>query len=256
MPGTSNRFGDLLRQYRARKAGLSQSRLAQLAGYDQAVLVRMSQGKKDLTGPSGRERVLRLIEVLHTEQVLSTQAEANALLKAAGMPPLYDGQPAELALIKTLKADGGATASWAPLSVTSMQTAPMSHLTNLPVQLTHFVGREREITEVRQLLTETRLLTFTGSGGCGKTRLAIEIGASFVGATGLSPLTTPFPDGVWLVELAPLTEPALVAAAVAATFDLDTGSRLATVVLAEYLADRELLLILDNCEHLIQASAE
>jgi predicted transcriptional regulator len=65
-------FGDLLQQYRARKAGLSQTRLAELAGYDQAILVRMNRGKKDLTGPSGRERVLRLIAVWSLQTVLRT----------------------------------------------------------------------------------------------------------------------------------------------------------------------------------------
>ena len=78
----SHPFGDLLRQYRARKAGLSQTHLAGLAGYDRAVVARMCQGKKDLTGPSGRERVVRLIDVLHDEGVLSTLNEANALLTA------------------------------------------------------------------------------------------------------------------------------------------------------------------------------
>src|SRR6266542_4177512 len=97
-------FGDLFRQYCARKRGLSQARLAGLAGYGPAVLTRMMQGKKDLTGPSGRERVVRLIGVLGDEGVLTTLAEANALLAAAHMAPLFVGLPEEAALIGTLRA--------------------------------------------------------------------------------------------------------------------------------------------------------
>src|SRR5437879_5906335 len=97
----SHPFGDLLRQYRARKAGLSQTRLAELAGYDQAVLVRMSQGRKDLTGPSGRERVVRIITALRDEGVLTALSEANAFLKAAGMAPLFEGQAAEREIIQS-----------------------------------------------------------------------------------------------------------------------------------------------------------
>ena len=129
-------FGDLLRQYRARKPNLTQTRLAELAGYDQAVLTRMSQGKKDLTGPSGRERVIRIIASLREEGALTTQAEANALLKAAGMSPLYEGQPTELSLLRALKPDA------------SVQTQPMvapiktPRKSNLPAQLTSFFGRE------------------------------------------------------------------------------------------------------------------
>src|SRR5438552_1254546 len=104
----SHPFGDLLRQYRARKANLSQTRLAELAGYDRAILARMGQGKKDLTGPSGRERVVRLIGVLRDEGALSTLDEANALLAAAHMPALYPGQPDEAALIQSLPSNNAA----------------------------------------------------------------------------------------------------------------------------------------------------
>src|SRR5215831_15760655 len=104
----SHPFGDLLRQYRSRRAGLSQTRLAELAGYDQAVLVRMSQGRKDLTGPSGRERVVRLITVLRDEGVLTALDEANALLATGNMPLLYAGNPSEAALILRLRPSGSA----------------------------------------------------------------------------------------------------------------------------------------------------
>jgi hypothetical protein len=89
----SHPFGNLLSQYRARKSGLSLARLANLAGYDKAILVRMGQGKKDLTGPSGRERVVRLIAILTDEGALTTLDEANALLTAAAMPPCSRASP-------------------------------------------------------------------------------------------------------------------------------------------------------------------
>jgi hypothetical protein len=164
----SHPFGDLLLQFRARKRGLSQTRLAQLAGYDQAILVRMSQGKKDLTGPSGRDRVVRVIEVLREEGALSTLDEANALLAAADMPPLYDGLPVEAALIQLLSqsAAGQATSALRPTKSSTRH--------NLPAQLTSFVGREKEIAKTARLLAQARLVTLTGAGGIGKTRLAIE----------------------------------------------------------------------------------
>jgi predicted ATPase/class 3 adenylate cyclase len=118
---------------------------------------------------------------------------------------------------------------------------------NLPAQLTSFVGREAEITEVRRLLGASRLLTFTGSGGTGKTRLSLQVAAEAL---------ADFADGVWLVELAPLADPDRVAAAVAAVFDLrDQPGRTMLEQLQDFLRARQVLLILDNCEHLITASA-
>ncbi len=85
----SHVFGDLLSQYRGRKHGLTQAKLAQSAGLDPTILGRMAQGKKDLTGPSGRDRVLRIIEALHAQGAIATQEEANALLASASFPPLF-----------------------------------------------------------------------------------------------------------------------------------------------------------------------
>src|SRR5438552_11651593 len=97
-------FGNLLTQYRARKHGLSQARLAMAAGYDPPLVTKMCQGRKELTGSSGRERVVRLMRVLSEEGVLTQLDEANALLKAAGMPPLYEGAADEAALLRRLGA--------------------------------------------------------------------------------------------------------------------------------------------------------
>src|SRR5713226_2340436 len=82
---------------------------------------------------------------------------------------------------------------------------------NLPIQLTSFIGRDREMAEITQRLSRTRLLTLTGSGGCGKTRLALRVAADLVGS---------YADGVWLVELASLSDPALVPKAVASALSI------------------------------------
>jgi predicted ATPase/DNA-binding CsgD family transcriptional regulator/Tfp pilus assembly protein PilF len=118
---------------------------------------------------------------------------------------------------------------------------------NLPFQLTSLVGREREISEVEGRLREARLLTLTGPGGSGKTRLALASAADLV---------EDYEGGVWLVELAPLSDPELVAQAVASVLGVreEPGQPLAEA-LSGHLEAKEILLVLDNCEHLIEASA-
>jgi predicted ATPase/DNA-binding CsgD family transcriptional regulator len=120
---------------------------------------------------------------------------------------------------------------------------------NLPLQLTSFVGRGREVAEVERLLvTEARLLTLTGAGGSGKTRLALAVAYLFTGR---------FEDGVWWVELAPISDPALVPQAVAQAMMIrEKPGQPLIETLARDLAQTELLLVLDNCEHLIEASAD
>lgn len=119
---------------------------------------------------------------------------------------------------------------------------------NLPIQLTSFIGREKEIAEVKRWLETSRLVTLTGAGGCGKTRLATQVAAD---------LLESFDDGAWFVELAPLADPALVVQVVATTFGLQEGTgRSLETALKDYLREKNLLLVLDNCEHLIQACAQ
>ncbi|MFT3896019.1 MAG: adenylate/guanylate cyclase domain-containing protein [Anaerolineales bacterium] len=120
--------------------------------------------------------------------------------------------------------------------------------TNLPVQLTSFIGREREIGEINPCSNSARLVTLTGSGGTGKSRLSIEIGKQE---------STSFPNGVWFVELAPLADPAQIIPTLAQVFGLQEHpfGPLPTLLM-DYLRDKKLLLILDNCEHLIQACAK
>lgn len=119
---------------------------------------------------------------------------------------------------------------------------------NLPVQLTSFVGRTQELAEVDKLIRGSRLVTLTGSGGSGKTRLALKAAED---------LLEEFPDGVWLVELAAMEQPGLVTGQIIKLFGLkDQGVRSAAELLREYLQLKRLLLIVDNCEHLIDEAAE
>jgi predicted ATPase/class 3 adenylate cyclase len=119
---------------------------------------------------------------------------------------------------------------------------------NLPLQLTSFIGREKEIADVIRLLEKARLVTLTGPGGTGKTRLAIQVA---------NQLLNKYSDGVWLVELAPLSDPTLLPQVIVNTIGLiEQSSRPCMKVLIDFLKSKQALLILDNCEHLIQACAE
>jgi predicted ATPase/DNA-binding CsgD family transcriptional regulator len=118
---------------------------------------------------------------------------------------------------------------------------------NLPAELTSFVGRRRELCEAKRLLTTTRLLTLTGSGGAGKTRLALRAAAE---------MSRGFPDGAWLVPLAPIQDPMLVTQAVLSALGLqDRSAGWSLSALAEHLTRKRLLLVLDNCEHLLDGCA-
>jgi predicted ATPase/class 3 adenylate cyclase len=118
---------------------------------------------------------------------------------------------------------------------------------NLPEQVTSFVGREAELAELIGLLGQNRLVTLAGTGGLGKTRLSLQAAAEVMDR---------YPDGVWLAELAPLTEPQLVAELIAGLFGLSGAvERASADLLAGYLRQKKLMLILDNCEHLLSAAA-
>ena len=125
----------------------------------------------------------------------------------------------------------------------SLETTP----NNLPLQPTTFIGRDKELTELKRLFAAARLLTLTGSGGCGKTRLGLQLAADSLER---------FPDGAWLVELAPLSDPGLVprTAATVLALEEEPGKPI-TTTLVEHLKDKRALLLLDNCEHLLGACA-
>ncbi len=119
---------------------------------------------------------------------------------------------------------------------------------NLPQQLTSFIGREKEQAEIVRLLARNRLVMLTGSGGVGKTRLSLQVGAKALNQ---------FPDGVWFIELAPLANPDLIPQTILSSLQLgEQAGKTPLQVLEEQLNNKKLLLILDNCEHLIEASAK
>lgn len=118
---------------------------------------------------------------------------------------------------------------------------------NLPQQVTSFVDRVRQLAETKALLGKTRLLTLLGAGGLGKSRLSLQVAADIIDN---------YPDGVWLVELAPLSDGQMVAQAVASALGVkEEAGRPVQEALAKHVKDRQLLLILDNCEHLLDACA-
>jgi predicted ATPase/class 3 adenylate cyclase/DNA-binding CsgD family transcriptional regulator len=119
---------------------------------------------------------------------------------------------------------------------------------NLPVRLTSFIGRTTELADVQRLVASDRLVTITGAGGCGKTRLAVEA---------LEPLSEGFDDGIWFCDLGPLADPEMVAQALRVSLNLrDESSRSDLQVVCDYLGDKRALVVIDNCEHLVDASAE
>src|SRR6266704_3326880 len=119
---------------------------------------------------------------------------------------------------------------------------------NLPAELTSFVGRRQQLGEIRKKLTAARLVSLVGPGGAGKSRLALRIAAD---------LARGFADGAWLVELAEVRDGALVANSVVAALDLrDQAGTQPAQILASYLREKRLLLVVDNCEHLLGDSAQ
>jgi predicted ATPase/class 3 adenylate cyclase len=201
----------------------------------------------DYFGPA-LNRVARLLTAAHGGQILLSQATyhlvrdglpEDASLRDLGAHRLKDlQQPEHLfqLLHPALPAD------FPPLH--SLEA--FAH--NLPRQLTSFIGREREMREVKEFLATTWLLTLTGSGGCGKTRLALQVAADLLEA---------YADGVWLVELAALADPTLVPQTVASPLGVrEEPGRPLTATLTDYLRPKQVLLILDNCEHLLTACAQ
>jgi len=193
-------------------------------------------------------RTARLRDLAHGGQtVLSGATEAividrlppDAWLTELGTHPLRD-MPRPERVLQLCHADLGN--DFPPLRVS---TAVVSQY--LPVQLTSFVGRDAEIHVVRQLLADNRLVTLTGAGGVGKTRLAVQIAAELFGE---------FCDGMWYVDLAPITDPELVPVTVARAFGLPDQLGHSTMdTLIRFIANKKMLLVFDNCEHLLDASA-
>jgi predicted ATPase/transcriptional regulator with XRE-family HTH domain len=209
-------FGDLLRRHRL-AAGLTQEQLAEKAQLSARAVSDLERGT--------RSRPWR-----DTIRLLAT---------ALALPP------AERAELEAAARRSG-TVLGEPPAPAAPSPGPNA-LSNLPLPITSFVGRERELDEITRLLAGARLLTLTGTGGCGKTRLALQVGSTRLNT---------FPDGVWLVDLAPLTDPDLVPNVVATAVGApQTPGKPAQAPLLAFLRNRHLLLILDNCEHLVDACA-
>ena len=199
------------------------------------------------TGYLTLTRVQRIMSAAHGGQILLSSASAE--LVRGQLPPgvvLSDvgqhrlkglDQPEHLWQI----AAPDLVSEFPPLH--SLNTIPG----NLPVQLSSFIGRDREMDQIQRLLNETHLITLTGPGGTGKTRLSLQIAKDAL---------PHFADGAWLVELAPLAEPGLVAQTVATALVLrEQPGRPVLAQLTDYLHSKKLLLVLDNCEHLLAACA-
>jgi predicted ATPase/transcriptional regulator with XRE-family HTH domain len=200
-----------------RTRGLTQEALAQATFCALDTIKKLESGRRR---PS-RQLAAQLADVLELAAAERPAFLAAALARAANFP---DDPPPEPA--------------------TSLAVRVQS---NLPAQLTSFIGREHAIADVQGLLNHARLLTLTGSGGTGKTRLALEVGVAAL------PI---FVDGVWLVELAALSDGAMVVNTVAAILGLPQSNQPTLCMVAHYLRDKRLLLLLDNCEHLIESCAE
>lgn len=201
-------------------------------------------------GRSTREALRRCAHLrasAHPGQVLVSGSASAAIadtlppgtfLRDLGLHHLRDlGQPERVAQV----CGSGLPTDFPPLH--SLDRA----LTNLPVQLTSFVGRAGELAQTGVLLADRRLLTLLGAGGCGKTRLAVQLAAE---------VADDFADGVWFADLAPLADPDLVARTLADAVGIaEVSGRPIQEVLTERLADAVALIVLDNCEHLLDGSA-
>jgi len=175
-----------------------------------------------------------------TEEMVEDQLPDAAWLNDLGRHPLRD-LPRPMRVVQLCHPD--LRNDFPPL-----RTADLVASHNLPAQLTSFVGRAAQIREISSSLVAERLVTLTGAGGAGKTRLAIEV-ARHTGSQ--------FSDGICYADLAPITHPDLVPLTVARALGLpDQPGRSITETLLRAIRDRQLLLVFDNCEHLLQASAE
>jgi predicted ATPase/DNA-binding XRE family transcriptional regulator len=249
-------FGALLRRYRL-AAGLSQEELAERAGLSVQGLSALENGRRQAPYRHTVTLLATALGLTAMETAALVAAVPRNRLLAGGAPTTPAAAPVGTSLrslgahqLKGLTqpeeiyqvVHPGLPAEFPPLA------SPAAYPSNLPVALTSFIGREREQSEVWALHAAARLVTLTGTGGVGKTRLALAVAAALEGE---------YPDGIWLVELAPLTDPALVVQAVVLALGMhEQPNRPLLNTLVDHLRERYALLVLDNCEHLVGACAE
>ncbi|OBB67197.1 LuxR C-terminal-related transcriptional regulator [Mycobacterium sp. 852014-50255_SCH5639931] len=174
-----------------------------------------------------------------TEPLVLDRLPADAWLTDLGVHPLRDlPRPERIVQLN----HPGLTNDFPPLR--GANDVANGHL---PTQLTSFVGRGTQISDIGQILRDNRLATLTGAGGVGKTRLAVQVAEQVADA---------FPGGAWFVDLAPVTNPLVVPVTLARTLGLaDQPGRSTMETVSKFVRDRKMLLVLDNCEHLLDASA-
>lgn len=174
-----------------------------------------------------------------TEPLVVDRLPADAWLTELGVHPLRDlPRPERVVQLN----HPGLRAEFPPLRTTN--DVANAHL---PTQLSSFVGRGTQISDIGQILKENRFVTLTGAGGVGKTRLAVQVAEQVADA---------FPGGAWFVDLAPVTNPLVVPVTLARTLGLaDQPGRSTMETVSKFVRDRKMLLVLDNCEHLLDASA-
>jgi non-specific serine/threonine protein kinase len=231
-------FGALLRFLRV-QARMSQRELSIAVGYSEAHLSRLEQGGRRPDLDAVRAHFLPALGLAPAspwaQRLLALAQSSRSGAEGGAQPATPRHTPAEAAPV----------ASQPPVT---LPPGPARRATNLPHPVSSFIGRAREQSALRHELATSRLLTLTGPGGAGKTRLAVEVARSLLPA---------YPDGVWLVPLAQLSDPALVAhAALEALGAPAAQDQSALTRLAEHLAGRRLLLVIDNCEHLVATCAE
>jgi hypothetical protein len=220
-PGSFTTFGEMLRVMR-RRAHLTQGELGIAVGYSGTFITRLEGNVRPPDPTTVRARFVDALRLQDEPEL------ARRLI--------------ELAYVARQKSHAKH-----PVIGTSPDPANPDPTMNLPAHLTLFIGRSQELAAVTGLLATGRLVTLTGCGGAGKTRLALEVGAASLPA---------FPDGVHLVELASLADPGRVADAIVTALGLHPSNRPGLDVLIEQWRRRRALLLLDNCEHLIGACAE
>ena len=191
------------------------------------------------------------------QRVMSVAYGGQVLLSNASTESIYNGLPEGITLRDMkdhrLKGLSDPEHLWQMVAPDLQQNfPPLQSLTeipnNLPTQLTSFVGRETELAEVKKLLQDVHILTLIGPGGTGKTRLSIQ---------SASELLTNYSNGVWFIELAPILDPLLVPRTIAITIGLrEEPQRPVIDMLCDYLHEKKMLIILDNCEHLVNACAQ